>query len=287
MYKYLKIKVFISFLLLAAVPAPAQQFQFSDEFRFQYEVPYVPTAQVTVDEMLRVAGVGPQDFVIDLGSGDGRIVITAAKKFGARGLGVDLDGELVAQSEENARVFGVADRVKFLQQDLFKTDFSQATVITMYLLTGVVRRLQPMLLDLKPGTRIVSHDFQFDDWKPDRKTYLRKNVFLWIVPAKVGGRWTGKLALPPVEHNLELTVTQRYQEVDAHARLNGVPAQVWEPKLEGDRLSFMIVDASDRENEATLYFTGRVKGDAVEGELVRGVGATRVTIPWRAVREGK
>jgi SAM-dependent methyltransferase len=274
-------------LALAVTPAAAQQFQFSDEFRFKYEVPYVPTAQVTVDEMLRVAGVGPQDFLIDLGSGDGRIVITAAKKFGARGLGVDLDGELVAQSEENARTFGVADRVKFLQQDLFKTDLSQATVISMYLLPSVVRRLKPILLDLRPGTRIVSHDFYFEDWKPDLKTYLRKNVFLWIVPAKVEGRWTAKLALPPIERQLELTLTQRNQEIDGHARLNGVPAQVWEPKLEGDRLTFMVVDTSDRENEATFYFTGRVKGDVVEGELARGVGAARVTMPWRAARDGK
>ena len=283
--KYLLL--FFLLLVVGNVPAPAQQFQFSDDFRFKYEVPYVPTPQVTVDEMLRVAGVGPQDFLIDLGSGDGRIVITAAKKFGARGFGVDLDSELVAQSEENARTFGVTDRVKFLQQDLFKTDLSQATVITMYLLPSVVRRLQPSLLDLKPGTRIVSHDFYFDDWKPDRKTYLRKNVFLWIVPAKVEGLWMTRLALPPIERHLELTLKQSYQEVDASARLNGVPSQVWETKLEGDRLTFMVVDTTDRENEATLYFSGRVTGDVVEGELIRGVGSTRVAIPWRAVREGR
>ena len=268
-------------------PAAAQEFQFSEAFRAKYEVPYVPTPQVTVDEMLRLANVGSQDFVIDLGSGDGRIVITAARKFGARGFGVDLDEELVAESGENARAAGVEDRVGFLRQDLFKTDLGQATVITMYLLPGVVRRLRPSLLELKPGTRIVSHDFDLDDWRPDRKTYLRKNVFLWIVPAKVEGQWSGRLALPPIESHLELTLTQRFQEVDAQARLNGVPTQVWEPKLEGDRLSFMVVDASDRENEATLYFNGRVAGDVVAGEFVRGVGATRTTIPWRAVREGK
>src|SRR4029079_14558092 len=267
--------------------AAAQQFQFSDEFRFKYEVPFVPTAQVTVDEMLRVAGSGPSDFLMDLGSGAGRIVITAAKKFGARGLGVDLDGELVAQSEENARTFGVSDRVKFLQQDLFRHTPSQATVISMYLLPAVVRRLQPSLLDLKPGTRIVSHDFYFEEWKPDRKTYLRKNVFLWIVPAKVAGLWSAKLSLPPIERQVELTFTQRYQYVYSQARLNGVPSQVWEPRLEGDRLSFMVVDTTDRENEATLYFTGRVSGDSIEGELARGVGAQRITAPWRAVKQGK
>ncbi len=278
----------LSFLAaVAARPATAQQFQFSDEFRYKFEVPFVPTPQITVDEMLRLANVGPQDFVIDLGSGDGRIVITAAKKFGARGFGVDLDGELVAHSVENARLAGVEDRARFLQQDLFKTDLTQATVITMYLLPSVVRRLRPHLLDLKPGTRIVSHDFDLDDWRPDRKTYVRKNVFVWIVPAKVEGRWQARLALPPIERLLELTLTQRYQQVDAHARLNGVPTQVWEPRLEGDRLSFMVVDSTDRENEATLYFSGRVGGDTMEGELVRGVGSARSAIPWRAVRDAK
>jgi len=267
---------------VAAQLAPAQQ----DDVFHKRDVPYVPTPQVTVDEMLRLAGVGPKDFVVDLGSGDGRIVITAASKFGARGLGVDLDFSLVAQAEENARAAGVADRVKFAEQDLFKTDLSQATVITTYLLPGVMLRLRPVLLALKPGTRVVSHDFDFGDWHPDRKTYIRKNVFLWIVPAQAAGRWQARLALPPIERLLELELTQRYQEISAHARLNGVPAQVWEPKLAGDRLSFVVVDSTDRENEATLYFEGRVSGNVIEGELTRGVGAGRSVIRWRAARAG-
>ena len=270
--------------LLAAQPAAAQA---PGETREHFDVPFVPTPQVTVDEMLRLAGVGPKDFLLDLGSGDGRIVITAARKFGARGLGVDLDYHLVIQSEEGARQAGVEDRAKFLQQDLFKTDLGQATVISMYLLPSVTRKLRPLLLDLKPGTRIVSHDFDLGEWKPDRTTYIRKNVFLWIVPAKVAGSWQGRLALPPVERQLDLALKQRFQEVDAHVRLNGVPVQPWEIRLEGDRLSFAVVDNSDRENEATLYFEGRVAGDAIEGTLTRGVGSTRTTIPWRAVRTGK
>ena len=270
--------------LLAAQPAAAQA---PGETREHFDVPFVPTPQVTVDEMLRLAGVGPKDFLLDLGSGDGRIVITAARKFGARGLGVDLDYHLVIQSEEGARQAGVEDRAKFLQQDLFKTDLAQATVISMYLLPSVTRKLRPLLLDLKPGTRIVSHDFDLGEWKPDRTTYIRKNVFLWIVPAKVAGSWQGRLALPPVERHLDLALKQRFQEVDAHVRLNGVPVQPWEIRLEGDRLSFAVVDNSDRDNEATLYFEGRVTGDAIEGTLTRGVGSTRTTIPWRAVRTGK
>ena len=250
-------------------------------------VPFVPTPQVTVDEMLRIAGVGPKDFVLDLGSGDGRIVITAAKKFGARGLGVDLDHHLVIQSEEGARQAGVEDRAKFIQQDIFKTDLHQATVITMYLLPFIVRRLKPSLLALKPGTRIVSHDFDMEDWKPDQKTYIRKNVFLWIVPAPVAGRWQARIALPPIERQLDIEIKQRFQEVDAHARLNGVPTQVWETKIEGDRLSFVIVDTTDRENEAMLYFDGRVAGEVIDGTLTRGVGTERAAVKWRAVRVSK
>jgi len=265
---------------LAGAPAAAQDTPF-------LEVPFVPTPQVTVDEMLRMADVKPQDFVLDLGSGDGRIVVTAAQKFGARGLGVELDFNLVIIAEENARKAGVEERVKILQQDLFKTDLRQATVITMYLLPSVTRRLRPLLLDLKPGTRIVSHDFDLQEWKPDRKTTIRKNVFLWIVPAKVAGRWQMRLPLPPIERQVELELTQRFQEIDAHARVNGVPTQVWEPKLRGDRISFAVVDSTDRENEATLYFDGRVNGDVMEGELVRGAGSTAVRSRWQAVRAGK
>ena len=247
-------------------------------------VPYVPTPQVTVDEMLRVANVGPQDFVLDLGSGDGRIVVTAAKKFGARGLGVDLDWRLVEQSEANARQAGVEDRAKFLEQDLFKADLGQATVITLYLFPAIMLKLRPQLLGLRPGTRIVSHDFDLGDWKPDQKTTVRKSVFLWVVPAKVAGRWHARLTVPPIERLLDLELTQRYQEVSAHARLNGVPSQVWEIKLVGERLSFIVVDTTDRENEASLYFEGKVSSDAIEGELTRGVGAARTLTPWRAVR---
>jgi hypothetical protein len=247
-------------------------------------VPYVATPQVTVDEMLRLAGVGPEDFVIDLGSGDGRIVVTAAKKFGARGLGVDIDWRLVAQAEENARQAGVADRAKFVEQDLFLTELGQASVITTYLLPFVMLKLRPRLLELKPGTRIVSHDFDFGDWRPDRKTSIRKNVFLWIVPARVAGRWRARLDLPPIERLLELEVTQRYQEVSAHARLNGVPAPVWDMAISGDRLSFVVVDSTDRDDEASLYFDGRVAGDVMEGELTRGVGAARRVARWSAAR---
>jgi SAM-dependent methyltransferase len=248
------------------------------------DVPFVPTPLVVVDEMLRTAGVGPQDVVYDLGSGDGRIVITAARKFGARGVGVELNPDLVAQSEEAARHAGVADRVKFLQQDLFKTDLGEASVITMYLLPDVNRRLRPQLLALRPGTRIVAHDFDLGEWRPDQVTTIRKNVFLWIVPAQVSGRWVAQVPLPGGTRKYVIDFRQTFQAIDGIARLDGQSAQMWEVRLRGDRVSFVIVDAADRDDEASLYFEGRVSGKTIEGEVKRGVGGSQTAMRWQAAR---
>ena len=279
--------IMLSFRYLAIIACAALSVATPARAQFPFDVPFVPTPQVVVDEMLRLANVGAGDFVIDLGSGDGRIAITAARKFGARALGVDLDSHLIVQSEESARQAAVEDRVKFLQQDLFKTDLSGATVITMYLLPSVNRRLRPRLLELRPGTRIVAHDFDLDDWKPDRKVTIRKNVFLWIVPAGVAGRWNTRLALPGGERTIELELRQRFQEIDGLARAGGqIAAPLWEPRLRGDAISFVVVDGEDRENEASLYFEGRVNGGVMEGEVRRGVGSAQTRMTWRAVRVG-
>lgn len=266
-----------SLLLSAAQPARAQ---------FPFDVPYVPTPQVVVDEMLRLANVRADEFVMDLGSGDGRILITAARKFGARGMGVELDFHLLIQAEAAAEQAGVQDRVKFLQQDLFKTDLGQANVITMYLLPTVNRRLLPTLLKLKPGTRIVSHDFDLGDWQPDRKVTIRKNIFLWIVPAQAGGRWQLTVEQPgaPVTYDLELR--QTYQMIDGLTRADGRVSAIWQPVLEGDRISFQVVDARDRDNEATFYLDGVVRDGVMEGEARRGVGNMQTRHRWRAVRTG-
>ncbi len=274
-------KYFIYGALLQAGIAPAQA-------QPVFDVPFVPTPYVVIDEMLRLAKVTAQDFVMDLGSGDGRVLITAAKKFGARGLGVELDEQLIHESETAAGQAGVAGRVRFLQQDLFKTDLSPATVITMYLLPGVMMRLRPKLLDLKPGTRLVSHDFRLDDWNPDITTQIRKNTFLWIVPAKVAGRWQMKVALPGGESpsTITLELRQKFQEVDGFARFDGRNAQVWEPRLSGDCLSFVIVDDRDRDTEASLYFEGRVADDVIEGSIRRGMGSAQTAHAWRATRVG-
>lgn len=280
MIKSLFFKLFLCFLGAGLMLLPKAHAQ----LHWQFDVPFVPTPYVVIEEMLRLAAVTPQDFVMDLGSGDGRVLITAAQKFGARGVGVDLDEELIAQSVAAAAEAGVADRVKFLQQDLFKTDLSQATVITMYLLPGVLARLQSRLLDLQPGTRLVSHDFPIGDWNPDVTTQIRKNTFLWIVPAKVAGKWQMKIPLPGGVHSIALELRQKYQAIDGFAQIDGRPAQIWESRLSGDRLSFVIVDDRDRKNEASLYFEGRVSGDTIAGQFRRGTGNTRTVHNWRAVR---
>jgi SAM-dependent methyltransferase len=183
------------------------------------EVPFITSPDNVTLEMLRIAKVGPGDHVIDLGSGDGRIVILAAKRFNATGLGVEIVPELVRQSIRHARDAGVAGRVSFVEQDLFKTDLSPATVVTMYLLPDVNLQLRPSLLALRPGTRIVSHDWDMGDWTPDRTEVLpvpdkpvgldkTSKVHLWVVPARVEGLWCGAGPL----RGARLRLSQRYQE---------------------------------------------------------------------------
>ena len=188
-----------------AVPVPA---------RAQDEVPFITTPDHVTLAMLELAGVGPRDFVIDLGSGDGRIVITAARRFGASGLGVELAPDLVARSRTNAAAAGVADKATFRQQDLFLTDLSSAQVITMYLLTEVNLQLRPRLLALAPGTRIVSHDWGMGDWQPERSVRLavpdkaigldkHSTIHLWTVPARVQGLWCTAGATLAIEQRLD------------------------------------------------------------------------------------
>ena len=184
-------------------------------------MPFITTPDNVTLEMLRLANVGPGDHVIDLGSGDGRIVILAARRFNATGLGVEIEPDLVRKSISNAQAAGVADRVSFREQDLFKTDLSAATVMTMYLLPEVNLQLRPAVLSLKPGTRIVSHDWDMGDWKPDQTTVVpvpdkkvglekSSKVHLWVVPAKVDGLWCGDGLL----RGTRLQLTQRFQEFE-------------------------------------------------------------------------
>src|SRR3981189_2520 len=207
------------------------------------DTPYVPTPQAVVDRMLAVAQVSSGDTVIDLGSGDGRIMITAAQRHGARGFGVEIDPRLVQRSNEAARRLGVSDRVKFLRQDLFNTDFHEANVLTLYLLPDVNMALRPKILaELKPGTRVVSHDYDMREWRPDaeqaipapdKKVGMRKEstVYLWIVPARVEGEWTfelssgGETPATPPPSPAELPVRVRHGRADRTGRRADFPWQ--------------------------------------------------------------
>jgi SAM-dependent methyltransferase len=266
------------FLLAAPPPAAAQDPGVVDD------VPYLETPQIVVDEMLRIAQVGPKDVVYDLGSGDGRVVITAAKKFGARGVGIEIDPARVALSRTRAQQAGVAERVRFLKQDIFASDLREATVVTLYLAPHLNLRLRDTLLGLAPGTRIVSHSAGLGDWRPDARTAIRKDVLLWVVPASVAGRWQARIGSGAGELALEIEFRQKFQELAAAARLQGEPASVWETTLRGDRLSFVVVN--DRA-DTSLYLTGRVSGGTITGEASRDVGAARSTLAWQAVRESR
>ena len=271
----------VTMALPAALPAAAQQARVAGDL----DVPYVPTNLPTVEAMLRIAGVGPGDFVIDLGSGDGRIVITAAKRFGARGFGVDLDPQRIKESIGNAKASGVGDRALFYQRNVFDTALNEATVVTMYLLPSVNLKLRPRLLALKPGTRVVAHDFDMGGWKADLTTTVRghnSTVYFWVVPARVGGRWDLRVADPKGERSYTLDIRQRFQEIIVNATADGSARTVRDDRLEGERITFVLVDDDDYFRRHR--FEGYVAGDAIEG-TVRGEGtAPRVEMRWRATR---
>lgn len=272
----------IALLLMvpAGFSAAAQQFWYLKNL----DSPFVPTNQATVEAMLRIANVGSNDYVIDLGSGDGRILITAARNYGARGMGVDLDPQLIKESLENARMAGVADRVSFEQRDLFDTRISKATVLTLYLLPEVNLKLRPRLLaELRPGTRIVSHGFDLGEWRADLRMSVRgsgSEVFFWVVPAQVVGKWNARIITPKGAQALEIEFTQQFQEIDGSARREGKLVHVRDARLDGDRISFVLIDDADYLQRQR--FEGRVNGKAIEG-TVRGEGAApRVQYNWRA-----
>ena len=241
--------------ILAATPAAAQTKPFEPQVGQQgKDVVWVPTSQALVDKMLDMAKVTPNDFVMDLGSGDGRTVITAAKR-GARAMGVEYNPDMVDLSKRNAAKEGVTERAEFVKADLFETDLSKASVITMFLLPSINLKLRPKILDLKPGTRIVSNSFTMGEWKDDETATLDEKsgcsyycvAHLWIVPAKVQGNWK----LPQGE----LQLKQDFQMVSGTLRNNGKSVPV-SGKLKGEELSFTAGSAT---------YTGKVNGSTIEG----------------------
>ena len=252
------------------------------------KLPYVPTPQVVVDEMLKLANVGATDFVVDLGSGDGRMIITAARNFKARGLGVDIDAGLVSLAQKQAKAEGVGDLAKFIEQDMFKTDLSKATVITLYVLPDFMEKLRPRLLkELRPGTRIVAHDYHMSDWYPDRQFSMtvpekvkangtdKAYLYLWIVPSAVSGDWRMELDTDSGRQIVALAINQRYQMINATAENILGPMKIDNTTLRGDQISF------DLPIGAQIYrFTGKVENGKMAGNAVTPGGSRPV--PWRA-----
>jgi SAM-dependent methyltransferase len=219
------------------------------------DVVWVPTPQALVDKMLDMAKVTPQDYVIDLGSGDGRTVITAAKR-GARAQGIEYNPEMVTLAKRNAAAAGVTDKATFMQADLFATDFSKAQVITMFLLPSINMKLRPTILNMRPGTRVVSNSFTMEDWQPDQSETVTDctswcTAHLWIVPAKVEGTWQ----LPQGA----LTLNQSFQMVTG--TLGTTP--ISDGRLRGDEITFKVGNAA---------YTGRVQGNTIRGTVTGGSG---------------
>jgi SAM-dependent methyltransferase len=243
------------------------------------DVHYVPTPQPVVDRMLAMARVTKDDFVIDLGSGDGRIVITAAQKFGAHGMGVDLDPARIKEANANKQKAGVGDKVEFRQANLFETDLGKATVLTMYLLPRLNIQLRPLLLDLKPGTRLASHAFHMGEWKPDRHERVdgARDAYFWVVPAKVAGRWQ----IDDGNNKIEIELTQQYQEFQGIARSGDNTILLRETRLDGAEIGFVL----EFEPGQPRAFRGRVNGNKIEAlPPETGNAAAKSAATWSASR---
>ncbi len=278
--------------LALALVLPLCALSAEDKERGVGDVVYVPTPQIVVDEMLKMAKAGPQDFIIDLGSGDGRMVVTAAKKFGARGFGVDLSDDLLAEARANAKAAGVADRAEFRKQNLFETELGQATILSTYLLPEMNEKLRPKILALPPGTRVVAHDYHMGEWLPDETKTLSvpekivgtpgiSYTYLWIVPAKVAGRWQSEFKHGTGSTALEFEFTQNFQIIGGSAKIGTQTLKLPDNRMSGEQIAFTVFakagDAASRHE-----FRGTVKGDAIEGTVAVGSGNTQKQYPWTA-----
>jgi len=278
----------IMFALISGAPSFAQT--------GKGDVVYVPTPQIVVDEMLAMAKINAKDYLIDLGSGDGRFVITAAKKHGARALGVDLDTYLLKIANENARKENVADRVTFREENLFETDIAAATVVSTYLLPEMNLRLRSKILRLKPGTRVVAHDYSMGDWFPDEQKTLvvpEKKVgnpglsylYFYIVPALAAGTWQSQLKVGGRDVAYEFNIEQFFQMIDGPLRVTGAAGAGGElrGKVVGEQLSFTVTSKGAQKIERH-EFQGRIDGETITGSVRIGEGASQRQAAWTAKR---
>jgi SAM-dependent methyltransferase len=273
------IKIFAFLVLAALTAASPAAFAEAQEYTPSVgqegkDVIWVPTPQELITAMLDAAGVKADDYVIDLGSGDGRIVIAAAKR-GARAMGVEYNPDMVELSRRNAKAEGVAERATFVQADIFETDFSKASVLTMYLLPDINLKLRPKVLDLKPGTRVVSHAFDMGEWRADKSVSADgRTAYMWIVPAKVDGAW----ACHTPAGDAVLTLKQTFQVVDGTFKLNGKEMPLKTAHMAGDEISFSVADSSG----GPIQYNGHVNGTAIEGVAKSANGSET---KWTATRQ--
>ncbi len=272
-------------ILTAASPAWAQT--------GKGDVVYVPTPQIVVDEMLAMAKVNKADYLIDLGSGDGRFVITAAKKHGAKALGVDLDTYLLKVANEAARKENVADRVTFREQNLFETDISEATVVSTYLLPEMNLKLRSKILKLKPGTRVVAHDYSMGDWYPDEQKTLivpEKKVgnagisyiYHWVVPALAAGKWQSTINVGGKDVPYEFDMEQFFQNIDGNARAGGLAGEM-RGKMTAEQIKFSLTSKGGQKIERH-EFDGKLAGETITGTVRIGDGTAARQAVWTAKR---
>ncbi|HYN11929.1 MAG TPA: class I SAM-dependent methyltransferase [Burkholderiales bacterium] len=265
MNSYVRLIAVVLAALIAAAPAAAQKFE-PQVGQAGKDVIWVPTPDEVVDRMLTMAQVTANDFVMDLGAGDGKIAIAAAKKYGARALGIEYNPDMVKHAQANAQAAGVTGKASFRQADIFATDFSQATVITLYLLPALNMKLRPQLLSMRPGTRVVSHSFTMEDWEADETSSMDgRRAYFWLVPATVMGSWT----LDTGRDKVELALEQTFQKVNGTVALGPLQGGLRDAKLRGQNISFAYVDASGLRRD----FTGRVNGARMEGSFRDEKGA--------------
>ena len=244
------------------------------------DVVWIATPDQMVTRLLQLAAVTARDTVIDLGSGDGAIVIAAARDFKARALGIEYKPELVELSKHNAQRAGVAERTEFIRGDIFEASFANATVVTMYLLPAINLRLRHILMAMKPGTRVVSHDFDMGDWEADERTRGGSHsAHLWVVPANAGGEWRVRFALRGGPTEARLAIEQKFQKIRGQVQFDGFENTLREPRLLGDQIAFAFTDSDGVMRD----FRGRVTGSRMSGTVAT---ATGLPTPFSAERPG-
>jgi SAM-dependent methyltransferase len=282
------IPIIFVFSLLVSLSPLAQEPSYQEAFR--WDVPYVPTPQEVVDEMLAMADIGPNDILYDLGCGDGRIVITAAKKFGIKGIGVDIDPTRITECHVNAVTAQVEDQVTFVNEDLFAVDFSEASVLTLYLLNSVNLRLRPYLFEqLKPGTRVVSHDFSMGEWEPDEKTDLFAEhkyhyIFFWIMPANCSGHWSLTLPSALSKSAAILEIEQTFQKAEGFILVKNSQFPIEEARIKGDNLTFKLVQKGPN-TPRTWIFEGKAEAHSLKGTVYLDSPEKQRKLEWKAERD--